>query len=170
MGISVDFSSSTISSFMLNDISPTCSYHHVDIEQEHTDIAIPASSNRVRLQRILMRRIGSTKLDMNVACSIMHLCHCDTINEGGGNAGLGLEGWGKKQLNLLLWALGHKNEHVLRYTAWTMCVVLYFLSLVFRSASPQYSPIRAATRPVSPFVCFTQYGFNRVFLHNGKNT
>lgn len=138
--------------------------------QQHVDMVISVPSNRVRLQRILMRRLGSAKLDKNVACSIMHLCHSDTINGGAArNAGPGLKGWGQNQLNSLVWALGHKNEHVLGYTVWTMCVPYYsIVSLVFRSPSPQRSPIRVAARPVPVCVCFTHRGLSRVFYTSVK--
>lgn len=103
-----------------------------------------------------MGRLGSTKLDSTIACSIMLLCDMHTTDDGDsggvrGKAGAGrasgsnssgrtkrvkgacgtrgtkgVEGrtgvWTQKQLTSLVWALGHKNQDVLVYTAWTVYV------------------------------------------------
>ncbi|CAM9544373.1 unnamed protein product, partial [Ectocarpus sp. 12 AP-2014] len=128
-----------------------------------------------KLQRLLMRRLGSAQLDSTIACSIMYLCDIDaqskssdksntktekgnnnnktasakqenSIGDAVENAGLA-EGsskpkrqkrakrsakaakeakeadgalWSEKQLTSLVWALGHTNQDVLTYTAWTI--------------------------------------------------
>ncbi|CBJ27259.1 flagellar associated protein [Ectocarpus siliculosus] len=128
-----------------------------------------------KLQRLLMRRLGSAQFDSTIACSIMYLCdigaqskssdNSNTKTENGNNdnktvsakqensigdvvenAGLA-EGsskpkrqkrakrsakaakeakeadgalWSEKQLTSLVWALGHTNQDVLTYTAWTI--------------------------------------------------
>ncbi|CAB1121297.1 unnamed protein product [Ectocarpus sp. CCAP 1310/34] len=128
-----------------------------------------------KLQRLLMRRLGSAQFDSTIACSIMYLCdigaqskssdNSNTKTEKGNNlnktasakqedsigdavehAGLA-EGsskpkgqrratrsakaakeakeadgavWSEKQLTSLVWALGHTNQDVLTYTAWTI--------------------------------------------------
>lgn len=78
-----------------------------------------------------MRRLGSARLDSNIACSIMFLCDTD-INEGSpaaekrpekASAETEDEETGlvtQKHMTSLVWALGHSNQDVLAYTAWTM--------------------------------------------------
>lgn len=89
-------------------------------------------------QHILMGRLGSAKLDSTVACSIMFLgnVHHDNANGSNGAAKEDKDGtertfrtksgggtvWTQKQLTCLVWALGHKNQDVLAYTAWTLYV------------------------------------------------
>lgn len=80
-----------------------------------------------------MGRLGSAKLDSVVAYTIMLMSERDDGDPQGeaeeadnGKTGTGDEGltvataWGQKQLNSLVWALGHSNQDVLGYTAWTM--------------------------------------------------
>lgn len=78
-----------------------------------------------------MRRLGSARLDSYIACSIMFLCDAD-INEESWAAARRPEKAStateneetvlltQKQMTSLVWALGHSNQDVLAYTAWTM--------------------------------------------------
>lgn len=81
-----------------------------------------------------MGGVGSAKLDCTLACSVMFLCGVndgkatDRSSDGGRSGSIPTgrtqapEGvvWSQKQLASLVWALGHKNQDVLDYTASTV--------------------------------------------------
>ena len=81
--------------------------------------------------------------------------------------GTGSTVWTQKQLTSLVWALGHKNQDVLVYTAWTMYVSTTSLNVHLRNVLDQQCWVEVASSAFIELRCL--YVGPRWKRHRRKN-